>query len=71
MNIGKMYECEREIIDDIDDIMDFECFIGTLVDDWLDDHGYKFEDGDKILKRLVILRNEVRDLLKEEDKWYM
>lgn len=70
MDTSSMFEVERSIIDGIDDIVDFQCFLGTLVDDWLEQNGYSFEAGTVFLKRLIELRLEVRKLLGAMDPWY-
>ena len=70
MDTSSMFEVERNIIDGIGDIVDFQCFLGTLVDDWLEENDYSFEAGTVFLKRLIELRLEVRKLLGAMDPWY-
>ena len=68
-DIDKLYIAEQIALD-VNDIKVFGAFIATLIDDWHDVHGLTYDDALAFTKNIYRLKEEVRDKLKEVDRWY-
>lgn len=61
-----IFLAEQAIIKELDSKPLFMAFIGTLIDDWLEYYKFPFEEGDKILKKIMDVRHDVQKRMEEE-----
>lgn len=57
---------EHAIIEELDNAPMLMAFVGTLIDDWLEHYDIPFEEGDKILKKIMDVRHDVQKRMEEE-----